>query len=188
MNERIYLLTGAAGFLGSNICAQLLAEGKKVRALVLRGDKSVKFIPKEVEVVFGDLCDADSLEPFFTVPEGCSSVLIHCASMVTVDPGYSEKLMAVNVGGTRNIISKVLAHSECEKMVYVSSTGAIPEQPHGTKITEVDHFTPCDPEKVPEAPRRDDGRGRREVHERLRVQDARACMAAFCHARRVRGL
>ena len=29
MNERIYLLTGAAGFLGSNICAQLLAEGKK---------------------------------------------------------------------------------------------------------------------------------------------------------------
>lgn len=80
MNERIYLLTGAAGFLGSNICAQLLAEGKKVRALVLRGDKSVKFIPKEVEVVFGDLCDADSLEPFFTVPEGCSSVLIHCAS------------------------------------------------------------------------------------------------------------
>lgn len=148
MNERIYLLTGAAGFLGSNICAQLLAEGKKVRALVLRGDKSVKFIPETVEVVFGDLCDADSLEPFFTVPEGCHSVLIHCASMVTVDPGYSEKLMAVNVGGTRNIISKVLAHPECEKMVYVSSTGAIPEQPHGTRITEVDHFTPCDPEKV----------------------------------------
>ena len=26
-NERYYLLTGAAGFLGSNICAQLLAEG-----------------------------------------------------------------------------------------------------------------------------------------------------------------
>ena len=35
MNDRYYLLTGAAGFLGSNICAQLLAEGKKVRALVL---------------------------------------------------------------------------------------------------------------------------------------------------------
>ena len=35
MNDRYYLLTGAAGFLGSNICAQLLGEGKKVRALVL---------------------------------------------------------------------------------------------------------------------------------------------------------
>lgn len=146
--ERYYLLTGAAGFLGSNICAQLLAEGKKVRALVLPNDKSVKFIPKEVEVVIGDLCDESSLEPFFAVPEGCTSVVIHCASMVTVDPAFSEKLMAVNVGGTRNIISKVLAHPECEKMVYVSSTGAIPEQPHGTPITEVSKFTPCDPEKV----------------------------------------
>jgi nucleoside-diphosphate-sugar epimerase len=46
-NERYYLLTGAAGFLGSNICAQLLREGKKVRALVLPNDKSVKFIPRK---------------------------------------------------------------------------------------------------------------------------------------------
>ena len=34
MNERIYLLTGAAGFLGSNICLQLLEKGCKVRALI----------------------------------------------------------------------------------------------------------------------------------------------------------
>lgn len=147
-NERYYLLTGAAGFLGSNICAQLLSEGKKVRALVLPNDKSVKFIPKEVEVVIGDLCDADSLEPFFTVPAGCTSVILHCASMVTVDPVFSDKLMEVNVTGTRNIITKALAHPECEKMVYVSSTGAIPEQPHGTPIKEVDKFTPVDDRKV----------------------------------------
>lgn len=148
MNDRIYLLTGAAGFLGSNICAQLLAEGKKVRALVLPNDKSVKFIPKEVEVVIGDLTDEASLEPFFAVPDGYTSVIIHCASMVTVDPTFSDKLMAVNVTGTRNIITKTLAHPECEKMVYVSSTGAIPEQPHGTPITEVDKFTPVDDRKV----------------------------------------
>ena len=30
-----------------------------------------------------------------TIPEGMTSVVIHCASMVTVDPSYSEKLMAV---------------------------------------------------------------------------------------------
>ena len=120
-DERIYLLTGAAGFLGSNICLQLLEKGVKVRALVLPGDKSAKFIPQDVEVVYGDLCDADSLEPFFTVPAGKRSVVIHCASMVTVDPGYSEKLMAVNVGGTRNIITRCLAHPECEKLVYVLS-------------------------------------------------------------------
>ena len=127
MNDnRIYLLTGAAGFLGSNICLQLLEKGCKVRALVLPNDKSVKFIPKDVEVVIGDLTDEASLEPFFAVPEGQKSVIIHCASMVTVDPTFSDKLMEVNVTGTRNIITKVLAHPECEKMFYVSSTGAIP--------------------------------------------------------------
>ena len=148
MNERIYLLTGAAGFLGSNICLQLLEKGCKVRALVLPNDKSVKFIPKDVEVVIGDLTDEASLEPFFTVPEGTDSVIIHCASMVTVDPTFSDKLMEVNVTGTRNIITKVLAHPECRKMVYVSSTGAIPEQPHGTPIKEVEKFTPVDDRKV----------------------------------------
>ena len=129
MSNRIYLVTGAAGFLGSNICAQLLEKGEKVRALVLPNDKSVKYIPEEVEICLGDLCDVESLEKFFTIPEGMTSAIIHCASMVTVDPAYSEKLMAVNVTGTRNIITKCLAHPECEKMVYVSSTGAIPEAP-----------------------------------------------------------
>ena len=175
-DNRYYLLTGAAGFLGSNICAQLLAEGKKVRALVLPNDKSVKFIPEEVEIVIGDLTDAESLEPFFTVPNGCKSIVIHCASMVTVDPQYSDKLMAVNVGGTRNIITKCLAHPECEKMVYVSSTGAIPEQPHGTKIKEVDKFDPCDPTKVVGAYSQSKAKATQMVLDAVRVMGLKACV------------
>ena len=175
-NERYYLLTGAAGFLGTNICMQLLEAGCKVRALVLPNDKSVKYIPEAVEVVFGDLTDINSLDPFFTVPEGCTSVVIHCASMVTVNPNYSEKLMAVNVGGTRNIITKVLNHPECEKMVYVSSTGAIPEQPHGTKIREVDHFTPCDPKKVVGAYSQSKATATQMVLDSVRVMGLKACV------------
>jgi len=175
-SKRTYLVTGAAGFLGSNICLQLLEQGCKVRALVLPGDKSVKFIPKEVEIVLGDLTDAASLEPFFTVPEGENTVLIHCASMVTVDPNYSEKLMAVNVGGTRNIITKCLAHPECEKMVYVSSTGAIPEAPHGTKIKEVDHFEPCDPQKVVGAYSQSKAKASQMVLDAVRVMGLKACI------------
>nr|WP_302377259.1 NAD-dependent epimerase/dehydratase family protein [Barnesiella intestinihominis] len=49
--DSIYLLTGAAGFLGSNICRQLVDAGKKVRALVLPGDKAAKFIPAGVRKV-----------------------------------------------------------------------------------------------------------------------------------------
>ena len=177
MNDnRYYLLTGAAGFLGTNICMQLLEAGCKVRALVLPNDKSVKFIPEKVEVVLGDLTDAASLEPFFTVPEGCTSVIIHCASMVTVNPNYSEKLMAVNVGGTRNIITKVLNHPECEKMVYVSSTGAIPEQPHGTPITEVSKFTPCDPKKVVGAYSQSKAAATQMVLDAVNVMGLKACV------------
>lgn len=45
MKNVVYLVTGAASFLGSNVCAQLLERGEKVRAFVLEGDKSAKYIP-----------------------------------------------------------------------------------------------------------------------------------------------
>lgn len=174
--SRIYLVTGAAGFLGSNICKQLLEKGEKIRALVLPNDPSVKYIPKDVEICTGDLCDEASLETFFSVPEGDHSVIIHCASMVTVDPAYSEKLMAVNVTGTRNIITKCLAHPECEKMVYVSSTGAIPEAPMGTKISEVDKFEPNDPTKVVGAYSQSKAKASQMVMDSVRVMGLKACI------------
>lgn len=102
--------------------------------------------------------------------------MIHCASMVTVDPAYSEKLMAVNVGSTRNIITKVLSHPECEKMVYVSSTGAIPELPHGTKIQEVDRFDPYDPAKMVGANSQSKAKATQMVLDAVRVMGLKACV------------
>ena len=140
MKKTIYLVTGATGFLGSNVCRQLIERGEKVRAFVLPNDKALKFVPSEVEIISGDLCSSESLEQFFVIPEGMESIVIHCASMVSVDPDYNQKLMDINVGGTENIISKCLGHEECRKLVYVSSTGAIPELPKGRKIKEVEKF------------------------------------------------
>lgn len=176
MNNTVYLVTGAAGFLGSNVCMQLLEQGEKVRALVLPGDQSVRFIPKDVEVCLGNLCEMDSLNSFFTVPEGFDSVVIHCASMVTVDPAYSEKLMAVNVGGTRNLITKCLEHPECRKLVYVSSTGAIPEAPLGTKIAEVDKLEPNDPNKVVGAYSQSKAKATQMILDAVRVMGLKACV------------
>ncbi len=140
MSNTIYLVTGAAGFLGGTICRQLVERGEKVRAFVLPNDKAMKFVPKEAEIVEGDLCDMESLKRFFDVPEGTETIVLHIASIVTVNPDYNQKVMDVNVGGTRNIINLCLEHKECKKLVYCSSTGAIPELPKGQKIKEVDYF------------------------------------------------
>lgn len=147
MKNRLYLVTGAAGFLGGTVCRQLIASGDRVRAFVFPNDKAMKFVPEEAEICEGDLTDMASLRKFFTVPEDTDVYVIHCASIVTVDPDYNQKVMDVNVGGTQNIIELCLSVPGFKKMVYVSSTGAIPELPKGQKITEVDHF---EPESMPD--------------------------------------
>ena len=146
--KTIYLVTGAAGFMGTNVCAQLLDRGDAVRAFVLKGDPAVKFMPKAVEIFEGDLCSAEDCEKFFAVEPGVQTVCIHCASMVTINPNYSEKLIAVNVGGTENMLNAAKNHPECKKFVYVSSTGAIPELPKGESIHEVYSFVPYDDDRV----------------------------------------
>ena len=109
MNNRIYLVTGAAGFLGSNICRQLIAKGESIRALVLKGDPASKFIPDGVEIIFGDLLDIPSLEQFFDTPEGSEVYVIHSASIVWTKMEENPKVRAVNVDGTANIKKKIVS-------------------------------------------------------------------------------
>ena len=139
--KTIYLLTGAAGYLGSNISRLLIEREKSVRALVLKGDPAISQVPSEVEIISGDLLDIDSLEKLFNLPERTEIIVIHCASMVTVSSELSKKLYEVNVTGTKNILDACIKH-KVNKLVYVSSTSAIPELPHGEVIHEVDSFDP----------------------------------------------
>lgn len=139
MKERIYLLTGAAGLLGSNVSRKLIERGDKVRALVLKNDPAAKYIPSGVEVVTGDVTDMESLENFFTVPQDTDIYVIHSASIVTLNPDPSEKVYEVNVIGTQNILQKCVSH-KVKKLVYISSTGAIIERKGNKPIKEVKHF------------------------------------------------
>ena len=141
-NNVKYLVTGAAGFLGGTICRQLIERGEDVRAFVLPGDPAIQYVPKEAEIVEGDLTDMASLEKLFDVEEGTETIVLHIASIVTVNPDYSSKVMEVNVDGTKNIIRLCLSHPECKKLVYCSSTGAIPEAAMGQAIKEVKRFDP----------------------------------------------
>ena len=78
MSNMEYLVTGAAGFLGGEVCRQLIQRGEKVRAFVLPGDKAIRFVPDEAEIVTGDLTDKESLERFFTVQEGTKTIVYGC--------------------------------------------------------------------------------------------------------------
>ncbi|WP_026493132.1 NAD-dependent epimerase/dehydratase family protein [Butyrivibrio sp. XPD2002] len=109
--NKMYLVTGAAGFLGSTVCRKLVDRNEKVRAFVLEGDKSAKYLPEEVEIAYGDLCNKDDLERFFETPEDTEVIVLHIASIVTVNPDYSQKVMDVNVGGTENIIEMCRKHN-----------------------------------------------------------------------------
>lgn len=61
MNE-IYLVTGAAGHLGSTVIRELLKLGKSIRALVIPGEKN---IPQgDIEIFYGDVRNPESMYSF----------------------------------------------------------------------------------------------------------------------------
>ena len=140
-NNELYIVTGAAGNLGSAIVRNLVANEMNVRAFVLRGEEAAKHLPEQAQVVEGDVTDVSTLETLFAdIPEGTATYVIHCAAMVSVSSLVAKKIWHVNVDGTQNIIDKCCKHNA--RLIFIGSTGAIPEQPMGTAIKEIDHLIP----------------------------------------------
>ena len=140
-NNELYIVTGAAGNLGSAIVRNLVSKNMPVRAFVLRGEEAAKHLPEAAQVIEGDVTDIESLETLFAdIPEGTATYVIHCAAMVSVSTLVAKKIWHVNVDGTQYIIDKCREHGA--RLIFIGSTGAIPEQPMGTAITEVDAYDP----------------------------------------------
>ena len=55
------LITGATGFVGAAVLRQLLKNGHKVKALVRKSSVLQNLKGLDVEIVYGDLLDKDSL-------------------------------------------------------------------------------------------------------------------------------
>jgi len=170
MGRPVYLVTGAAGLVGSAICRELAERGEKVRGLV---HSKAPNLPQTVEIFKGDLLDKQTLEPFFAVSEGEETVVLHIASVISLDPKPNEQLIRANVEGTDNIIDMCLAHKECRMMVYCSSTSAIPELPKGTPITETDEFKP---DELRDTYSRSKARATENVLAAVKEKGLRACV------------
>jgi len=138
--KELYLVTGAAGHLGSAVIRELKKMNKNVRGLVLQGEKN---IPEDIDIFYGDVTKKDSLEDFFE-NSGAELIVIHCAGIVSITSNYSQLMYDVNVNGTKNIV-ELCIEKNVKKLVYVSSVHAIPEKPKGEIIFETKNF---DPDKV----------------------------------------
>jgi len=140
--EHIYIVTGAAGHLGSTITQKLNDQEKTVFALCLPNEKHLP-TGEHIQVFYGDVCQPGSLTELFERCEDTPVTVIHCAGIVSIASKFDQKVYDVNVAGTKNIITfceKYRVH----KLIYTSSVHAIPELPANEIITEVDHFSPDD--------------------------------------------
>lgn len=136
MKER-YLVTGAAGHLGSAILRDLLDQGKAVRILILPGE--AKLPEGDFEICYGDVRDKESLRGFFAGAGSTRQILIHCAGIVSIASRPLQIVRDVNVAGTKNIVDLSEEYG-IDKLVYVSSVHAIPEKPHGETVYETSRF------------------------------------------------
>lgn len=141
--KRIYIVTGASGFLGNNIIRMLEHDDNaEVRAFVLNGESISSLNNLKCSIYYGDVTKADTLNSIFDGSGDAEIFVIHCAAVVYIKSKYNSKVYDVNVNGTKNIVDKVLEYNA--KLIYVSSVHAIPEKSDGDLISEVSIFNPDD--------------------------------------------
>lgn len=139
--KKVFIITGANGFLGNNIVRKLQTDQEnEVRALVLPEDNIRSLDGLNCKIFKGDVTKRESLLPIFENLENAETYVIHCAAIVYIKSKYNPKVYDVNVNGTKNIIEKVLEKNA--KLVYVSSVHAITEKPDKEVITEISKFEP----------------------------------------------
>jgi dihydroflavonol-4-reductase len=130
------LITGATGFLGSELAKQLVDKGETVRCT----KRSTSVIPallipySRIEWVDADMLDIFALEEALI---GVKQVY-HCAAWVSLKQADKEPMINTNVQGTGNLVNLCLDRDI--KLVHVSSIAAIGQAKPGELITENHHL------------------------------------------------
>ncbi|HOR03094.1 MAG TPA: NAD-dependent epimerase/dehydratase family protein [Candidatus Syntrophosphaera sp.] len=144
MMKQIYVVTGAAGHLGSYVVKELLDRGEEVRAFVLPREKIPAYVERNRQSLTryaGDVCDRQTLDQLFVTDEDAEFTVIHCAGLISISLGKNPKVYSVNVDGTANVIAACREH-QVRRLVYVSSVHAIPVLPRGQVMCEISSFSP----------------------------------------------
>ncbi len=116
------LVTGGAGFIGSNLSKRLVNDGHQVVVLdnLLRGNKLDKSTFDAIQFINGDVRDFETVN---SVAKGCD-VIFHFAAVLGVDivADNPVETMDVEVIGTRNIVNAALSNN-VQQVLYASTSG-----------------------------------------------------------------
>ena len=123
------LVTGAAGHLGANLVRALLRAGHTVRALVHHDRRALAGLP--ITLAEGDITDEASLVDAVT---DCDWVF-HCAARIQLDARDVDRLRAINIGGTRNLIDACRT-AGVGQLIHVSSIEALDPEPADEPVDE----------------------------------------------------
>ncbi len=127
LESRNVLVTGAAGFIGSHLCEELVEAGANVRAFTKYNssdshgllEQLAPRIYKELEVFPGDVRDAARVR---NAVQGCS-VVLHLAALIGIPYSYQapESYVDTNIVGTLNVLRA--CHEEgIERLVHTSTS------------------------------------------------------------------
>jgi nucleoside-diphosphate-sugar epimerase len=128
------LITGATGKVGSRLARRLAQRGDHVRALVRDPTRAAGLRDERIELVTGDLLDADSLT---AAVRGVDAV-VHCAAFFR--GATPEQAHAVNDLGTRHLAHAARAAS-VGRFVF-TSTGLVYGTTGGRLVNEDDDCVP----------------------------------------------
>lgn len=131
------LVTGATGFLGSEVAKQLVKQGNHIRCTKRSTSKTPTLLTalyEHIEWVEADLLDIFALE---NALDGITQVY-NCAAWVSLKQADKEPMINTNVTGTGNLVN--LCQQNNIRLVHVSSVAAVGEAKPGELINEKHHL------------------------------------------------
>jgi nucleoside-diphosphate-sugar epimerase len=130
--QKLHVITGATGLLGSHIAEQLRSAGQQVRALVRPGSDVAFLKQLDVELLEGDLKDPAAVR---RATQG-ADIVYHTAAKVS-DWGRWEDFRAEAVNSTTNVVEACRA-AEVARLLHVSSISVYghPKLRPGELVTE----------------------------------------------------
>lgn len=135
---KVYLVTGGAGFIGSNITEELLKRGERVRIVdnFITGKKeNLSSFLDEIELIEGDIRDFEVCQQ---AVDGVDFVL-HQAALPSVPRSIEDPVLTgeININGTLNMLL-ASRDARVKKFVFASSSSVYGDDPNLPKKEEME--------------------------------------------------